>query len=215
MSGIVYRLVWLIARAVYFVLWWPRLYGREHLPTGPFLLCATHRSWLDPPLAAILIWRPIGFFAKVELFANPVVRWFLRALNAFPVRRGGVDRQAQRTVLESLRRDVPVLVFPEGTRSRTGRMLPPRPGVGLLARQAGVTVVPASIVGTRGISRNILRWGRVQMTVGPPITPQEIYSYSDDKQGYRDLSLLIMRRICDLTEDPQRSWSEARSDVET
>jgi 1-acyl-sn-glycerol-3-phosphate acyltransferase len=213
MSAVIYRLVWVIARMVYFVLWWPRLIGREHLPSGPFLLCATHRSWFDPPLAAILQWGPIGFFAKAELFANPVLGWFLRSLNAYPVKRGGVDRKALGTVIGSLQRGIQVIVFPEGTRSRTGKMLPPRPGIGLLARQAGVPVVPAVISGTRGIWGNTFRWGRVTMTLGQAITPGEIEAFPDEKQGYRDLSWLILRRICDLTEDPERSWREANGDA--
>jgi 1-acyl-sn-glycerol-3-phosphate acyltransferase len=178
------------------------------------LLCATHRSWFDPPLAAILQWRPIGFFAKAELFANPVFGWLLRSLNAYPVKRGGVDRKALGTVIASLKRGIPVIVFPEGTRSRTGKMLPPRPGIGLLARQAGVPVVPAVIRGTRGIWGNIFRWTRVTMTVGKPVTPDEISAFPDEKQGYRDLSWLILRRICDLTDHPERSWQEAKGDAQ-
>jgi 1-acyl-sn-glycerol-3-phosphate acyltransferase len=209
MSPIIYRLVWLCARAIYFILWWPRLRGREHLPDGPYLICPTHRSWFDPPLTAILVWGPIGFFAKAELFANPLAGWFLRSLNALPVRRGGVDRRALGTVLATLKRGHPVLVFPEGTRSRTGKMLPPRPGVGLLAKQAGVPIVPVVITGTARVRRQLFRWGRMTMTVGPPISPDEIAAHPDDKNGYRELSWLIMRRICDLTDDPVDSWQQA------
>lgn len=209
MSPIIYRLVWFIARAIYFILWWPRLRGREHMPSGAYLLCPTHRSWFDPPLASILQWGPVGFFAKAELFTNPVIGWFLRSLNAIPIKRGGVDRKGLGSVLDHLKRGIPVIVFPEGTRSRTGKMLPPRPGVGLLARKAGLPVVPAVIRGTRGIWGNTFRWTRVTMTFGPPITPEEINAFPDDKHGYRDLSWLISRRICDLTDDPERSWQEA------
>jgi len=214
MSPIIYRLVWFFARMVYFVLWWPRLRGRDNLPSGGFLLCATHRSWFDPPLAAILQWRSIGFFAKAELFANPVAGWFLRSLNAIPVKRGGVDRRGLGAVIDHLKRGIPVIVFPEGTRSRTGKMLPPRPGVGLLARQAGLPVVPAVIRGTRGIWGNTFRWCRVSMTLGKPISIDEITAFPDQKQGYRDLSWLISRRICDLTDDPDQSWQEAQGEAE-
>jgi hypothetical protein len=53
------------------------------------------------------------------------------------------------------------------------------------------------------------------MTLGNPITPAEIAAFPDEKQGYRDLSWLILRRICDLTDNPERSWREARGDVQS
>ena len=212
LQRIIYRAVWLFAWLVYFVLWRPRLVGRQRLPEGPFLLCVNHRSWFDPPLAAILLWRPIGFLAKAELFGNPLAGWFLSTLNAQPIRRGAIDRGAIRGVMDKLERRLPVIVFPEGTRSRTGQMLPPRPGVGMLARQAGVPVVPGHIDGSFRIGLRPFRWGRLRMRLGPVIEAAEIAAFPDDKKGYRDLSDRIMRAICDLSEDPAASWAQTRID---
>lgn len=210
LQPIIYRVVWLFAWVMYFILWRPRLIGRERLPAGPFLLCTNHRSWFDPPLAAILQWRPIGFLAKAELFANPLIGWFLRTLNAQPIRRGAIDRSAIRGVMDKLERGLPVIVFPEGTRSRTGQMLPARPGVGMLARRAGVPVMPAYINGSFGVGRRPFHWGRLKMRAGEVIDTTEIQSFADDKQGYRSLSDRIMRAICDLSEDPAASWAQTR-----
>jgi len=210
LQPLIYRLVWLSARLIYFILWRPRLVGRNRLPDGPFLLCANHRSWFDPPLAAILLWGPIGFLAKAELFANPVLGWFLRSLNAQPIRRGAIDRGAIRGVMDKLERGLPVIVFPEGTRSRTGQMLPPRPGVGMLARQVGVPVVPAHIDGSFRIGGRPFRWGRLRMRLGPVIGTAEVTAFPDDKQGYRALSDRIMHAICDLSGDPATSWAQTR-----
>jgi 1-acyl-sn-glycerol-3-phosphate acyltransferase len=210
LQPIIYRAVWLFARLIYFILWWPRLIGQDRLPGGPFLLCTNHRSWFDPPLAAILLWRHIGFLAKAELFANPAVGWFLRTLNAQPIRRGAIDRGAIQGVMDKLGRGLPVIVFPEGTRSRTGQMLAPRPGVGMLARQAAVPVVPACIDGSFHIGRRPFRWGRLRMRIGTVIEPAEITSFSDDKQGYRALTDRIMRAICDLSDDPVPARAQTR-----
>lgn len=209
MKTIVYRAVWFTARFFYMLLWWPRLINTHHLPKGGYLLCTNHRSWFDPPLVGCHLWGPIAFFAKAELFRNPVAKWFLDRLNALPVRRGAVDRNALKTVMNALSAGLPVLVFPEGTRSRTGKMLPPRPGIGFLARQGNAPIVPAYISGADPVRRSLFRWGRMRMTFGAPITLAEINSFPDQGDGYRDLSRLIMRRICDLAPDPERAWAEA------
>lgn len=197
------------------LLWWPRLYGTANLPKGGYVLCTNHRSWFDPPLVGCHLWGPIAFFAKAELFRNPVAKWFLDRLNALPVRRGAVDRRALKTVMDALGQGMPVLVFPEGTRSRTGRMLTPRPGVGFLARHGNVPIVPAYIRGTDPARRSVFRWGRMRMTFGAPITLDEINAHSADNGGYRALSWLIMRRICDLAPDPDRAWAEANESLAT
>ncbi|MBI5867589.1 MAG: 1-acyl-sn-glycerol-3-phosphate acyltransferase [candidate division Zixibacteria bacterium] len=211
LQPVIYYTVLTFARLVYGLLWWPRLIGRDRLPKESYLICANHRSWFDPPLVAILHNRQIGFLAKAELFSNSLVGWFLRTLNAQPIRRGAIDRAAIRGVMDKLERGLPVIVFPEGTRSRTGQMLPPRPGVGMLARQAGVPVVPAYIVGSFGVGRQPFLWGRLAIRIGPTIRVEEIAAFPDDKQGYRDLTDRIMRAICDLSDDPATAWAQSQA----
>jgi 1-acyl-sn-glycerol-3-phosphate acyltransferase len=198
------------ASVVYHVLWWPRLEGKENFPEGPYVICANHRSWFDPPLVSVLThWREIGFLAKAELYGNPIVGRLLWSWNARPIHRGTIDRRAMEHVLTLLNRGIPMLVFPEGTRSRTGRMLPPRPGVGRLACGAGVAVVPVFIFGSFGIGRAPFRWGRLGLRAGPPITVEEIRAFGDHKEGYRALSRHILERICDLSDDPARDRAAA------
>lgn len=205
-----FRIWRLIASAVYYPLWWPRLEGREHFPSGPYLIAANHRSWFDPPLFSVLTtWREIGFLAKAELFNSFLVGRFLWSLNARPIRRGGIDRTAIRHIQTLLDANVPVLVFPEGTRSRTGVMLPPKPGVGRLARRCEIPVVPVYISGNFRMGRAPFRWGRLRMRVGAPISVEEIRSLGDDKEGYRALSRLMMERICDLSDAPSRDRAAA------
>ena len=208
-----YRLGWLISKIFYGFFWAPSVTGREHVPDGPFLLCPTHRSWFDPPLVGSRLRQPIAYLAKRELFSFPIFGWILRRVHAIPIRRGGVDRSAVDHAMRKLKAGMPVLVFPEGTRSRTGKMLAARPGVGMMARQAGVPVVPAYLDGTFRLKRVLFRYGRLNIRFGKPITPEELASYPDSKDGYRDISWLILRRICDLGDDPERLWREAKSQV--
>src|SRR6202451_4273925 len=117
--------------------------GREHLPrTGPLLLASNHRSFLDPFVIGTLVRRPVYYMAKRELFENPVVAWLLNGLGAFPVDRGAGDAQAMETARAILARGDCVVLFPEGTRVRPGPLGAPRKGVGRLALQTGVPVVP-------------------------------------------------------------------------
>ncbi|MEW5702726.1 MAG: lysophospholipid acyltransferase family protein [Candidatus Zixiibacteriota bacterium] len=204
-----YRFWLYLARTIYTVLWWPRLQGREKLPEGAFLICPNHRSWFDPPMVAFLVPREIGFLAKAELFHNPLFGGLIRYLNARPIRRGVIDRTAEQEILRLLASGRPVLVFPEGTRSRTGRMQSPRPGVGRLARIAGLPIVPAYIEGNRRLSLAVFRWRRLTIRTGEPIPAEEVLAFPDDKDGYRALSRLIMQRICALSDDSARDLADA------
>lgn len=203
-----------IARAAIHLLWWPRYVGREKLPAGPFLICANHRSWFDPPFLAIAMPREVGFLAKAELFKNPVFGKLIWAINARPIKRGVVDRTAIDHILVHLKSDIPVVTFPEGTRSRDGLMHAPKPGIGMLARLSGVPVVPVYIRGSFKMSHRPFFWGSLEARIGDPITASEVLSFSDDKDGYRALSRRIMEHICALSDNPEHDRSTALMSLE-
>ncbi|HWO57393.1 MAG TPA: lysophospholipid acyltransferase family protein [bacterium] len=205
----IYRTILAVARIVYHLLWWPRFSGRENLPSGPFLLCANHRSWFDPPLLALLVSREVGFLAKAELFKNPLFGRLIWTINARPIRRGVVDRAAIDHVIGLLKDNRPVVAFPEGTRSRDGQMQPPKPGIGMMARLAAVPVVPVYISGSHKLARRLFHWGRLRVRIGDPIPVSEVLSFADDKDGYRRLSRRIMERICALSDDPEHDRATA------
>ena len=130
--------------------------GRAHVPPGPVLLAADHRSFLDPVVIGCCVPRPIYFMAKRELFDRRVAGWFLNALGAFPVRRGESDEESMATARILLERGEGVLIFPEGARHRSGPLHPPRRGVGRLALQTGAPIVPVAIKGTERARRGWL-----------------------------------------------------------
>jgi 1-acyl-sn-glycerol-3-phosphate acyltransferase len=205
----IYWTVLAFARTIVSLLWWPRYIGRENVPAGPLLICSNHRSWFDPPLVSLAVPREIGFLAKAELFKNFFFGRLIWAVNARPIRRGTVDRAAVEHITNHLKNSIPVLVFPEGTRSRTGSMQPPRPGVGMLARQCDVPILPVYITGSFRMGRRPFAWRRVQVRLGTPIPREEIERFPDDKDGYRALSRRIIEAICALSDDPKRDLATA------
>ncbi len=153
---------------VYFRL---RREGHEHVPDGGVILAANHRSFLDPFVIGACLKRPIYFVAKKELFDSRLQAWFLNSLGAFPIKRGQSDDDSMATALELLARGEAVVIFPEGTRHRTGPLREPRRGVGRMALEAGVPIVPVAVRGTANVRRGwLIRPAKVRIRCGRPLT---------------------------------------------
>jgi 1-acyl-sn-glycerol-3-phosphate acyltransferase len=146
--------------------------GRHHIPReGAVILAANHRSFLDPFVIGICLRRPVYFVAKRELFDNRLIGWFLNCLGAFPIRRGESDEEAVATAKAVLARGDAVVIFPEGTRIRTGPLAGPKRGVGRLALETGAPVVPVAVHGTERARRGfVIRPAKVRVRCGRPIT---------------------------------------------
>jgi glycerol-3-phosphate dehydrogenase (NAD(P)+) len=152
---------------VYFRL---RRLGTEHIPEGGVILASNHRSFLDPFAIGCCLGRPIYFVAKQELFRNPLVGWFLNCLGAFPVKRGASDEESVATSLALLERGDAVVIFPEGTRIRTGSLATPKRGVGRLALQSGSPVVPVAVTNSERARQGWrIRPVKVHIRCGPPL----------------------------------------------
>lgn len=182
-----------------------RVEGLENVPSeGGVLLVANHVSWLDPPILGCALNRPVHFMAKAELFKLPFLGWALPRVNAFPVRRGATDRSAIQTAIDLLRGGEVIGIFPEGTRSRTGELLPPRRGAGLIALRANVPVIPVGIHGTyRAVRwRGLLpRFNRVVVRIGEPIDLSGIPDGDDVKERSDRAAAIMMERIARLLEN--------------
>ena len=156
-----------------------RRHGREHIPDGPVILAANHRSFLDPFIIGTCVRRPIYFVAKQELFRHRPIGWFLNCLGAFPIRRGESDEESVHTALTLLERGEAVVIFPEGTRHRSGPLKEPKRGVGRLALESGAPVVPIAIAGTERARRGwLIRPVRVVLRCGRPLSYPRVDSPS-------------------------------------
>jgi glycerol-3-phosphate dehydrogenase (NAD(P)+) len=159
--------------------------GREHIsPDGPVIFAANHRSFIDPFVIATMVRRPIYYVAKKELFGNRVQAWVLNALGAFPVDRGSADQDMIDTAKAILARGDCVLIFPEGTRVRPGPPGPPKRGIGRLALESGVPVVPVAVIGTTDIRRGWrIRPRKVRIRAGRPLTFPRVEQPSRELAG--------------------------------
>jgi 1-acyl-sn-glycerol-3-phosphate acyltransferase len=150
-----------------------KTYGVKTVPkTGGVLLVSNHQSYLDPVLVGVQVFRPISYLAKSELFENPVFGWFIRGLNAFPVRQGAGDVGAVKETILRLQEGGALNIFPEGSRSEDGQLQPIEKGASLVIRRAKVPVVPVVIDGSfrawpRG--RKMFRGSPVRLLYGPPM----------------------------------------------
>ncbi|HEX2987271.1 MAG TPA: lysophospholipid acyltransferase family protein [Chloroflexota bacterium] len=184
-----------------------RVEGLENVPAGgPLLLVCNHLNMVDPPLLGAIFPRRIVFMAKDEsfhhAFMGPLVKWY----GAFPVRRGQPDRQALRTAESVLRGDGVVGMFPEGHRSKTGKMQRAFPGASLLAIMAAAPVLPVALEGTDQLKSPFALLARPTITVriGKPFQLQR----GEDRQKV-DLATLtdhMMVRVAALLPEEYRGY---------
>lgn len=158
--------------------------GHTHIPDGPVILAANHRSFLDPFIIGTCLRRPIYFVAKKELFAKRWQGWVLNCLGAFPIKRSQSDEESMRTALALLERGEAVVIFPEGTRHREGPLHEPKRGVGRLALESGAPVVPVAVTGTENARRGWrIRPVKVSVRCGRPLTFPQVEAPSQDLAG--------------------------------
>jgi 1-acyl-sn-glycerol-3-phosphate acyltransferase len=160
-----------VLRPLTLLLYAARVSGRENVPmTGPLVVAANHRSYLDPPLLGAWFPRPIHYMAKKELFAISWLGPLLRRVHAFPVNREIADPSAIKHALKTLRAGEVVGIFPEGTRNIDGAARA-RGGAVLIAATAKCPIVPVALINTEDAFRRF-RAARVEVRIGPPLSFQ-------------------------------------------
>jgi len=188
-----YKIATGLVSLFYHIIFKIKVIGRENIPQklGGCIIASNHVSNNDPPFVGIVFKGKYTFMAKEELFRNRLFGWLIRKLGAFPVKRGAKDLTAIDTAIESLYKGRTFIIFPEGTRSKTGELGKPKSGVSLIAVKAKAPVIPVFVkYGRKKFRRNAL------MCIGEPIPKEEFEAVEfSDKRAIHAISGRIMGEI--------------------
>ena len=144
-----YFLGWCFFRALYALYFRWRVFNPERVPqTGAVILAANHASFLDPPVIGAALRRPINYLARESLFCFPGIGALLRSWNSVPVDREGGGAAGLKAILNRLLAGGGIILFPEGTRTRDGKLQPARSGIGLTVIKSTALVVPVRVFGS-------------------------------------------------------------------
>ena len=187
----------------------PDMTGFEHVPqTGGFIVASNHLSFLDSVIIQAMLPRQVRFFAKADYWSQPglkgkIMRGFFDAVGSIPVERG--DQSASVNALTQLVDFIEagdgVGIYPEGTRSRDGRLYRGRTGVGWLALTTGAPVVPVGLIDTDKLQppgKRVIIPRKFQIRVGEPVHVEKL----GPKHGLpirRKTTDLVMEKIAELT----------------
>jgi 1-acyl-sn-glycerol-3-phosphate acyltransferase len=163
------RVLLAVCRPLFNILFSWRVEGRENIPlSGPLILVTNHVHILDPFFLVFAFPRWINFMAKEELFRSPFLMPWLSWAGCLPIRRGGNIREKQRTLertREALERGFVLGMFPEGSRSRDGKLREGKPGPAAIASRTNVPVIAGGIIGTDRIKGIDCFWKRPAIVV--------------------------------------------------
>ncbi|MGZ6097371.1 MAG: lysophospholipid acyltransferase family protein [Myxococcaceae bacterium] len=172
-AGRTFRLIGVVAAKLN-PFWRFRIAGPASAPVRKTVVVSNHESNADPFLVSFLPWE-MKWLGKASVFRIPVVGWMMRMAGDVSVERGDSDsaKAAMAVCATWLARGVPVMLFPEGTRSKDGQLLPFKDGAFRLAIDTGADVLPLAVAGTReALPKHSWRFGRSEgrVTVGTPIS---------------------------------------------
>jgi 1-acyl-sn-glycerol-3-phosphate acyltransferase len=165
----------------------------------PCIVAANHISYHDPPFIGSILPEEISYMAKKELFANPIIGWFLRYLNSLPVTRGRIDRELLAEINSLLKKGNSILMFPEGSR----KSFTVKPGIGILAYETKVSILPVYIENSNKIVQCLMRKKSVRIIIGERIDTKMYRELPANKDTYRKIAEDIMNEINRLRDEHQ------------
>ena len=192
-----YVVLWVLSRTLAVALFGFRVRFAEPLPrSGGLLMLSSHQSHLDPLLLGLATDRRLSSLARSSLYTFKPFGFVITALDAVPIDREASTLTAMKAVIRRLQGGAAVAIYPEGTRTRDGRLGEFKSGFALLARRAGVPIVPVAIVGAFECwprTRLLPRPGRIRLEFGRLLTADEV-SRMDEHELFAECT----RRIAEL-----------------
>jgi 1-acyl-sn-glycerol-3-phosphate acyltransferase len=181
-----------------------RISGREHLRYRENCIFASnHLSNGDPLVVGSALDREVWFLAKKELFRNRLFGGLISAYHAIPVDREEIERRTMKRLFALLDDGRSILMFPEGTRSRTGKLGDLKPGLGFVAAKSGVSIVPICVSGTNRLFDCLLRRRKLSVRIGPPIRIEKDRLDENPKEAYRILAGMAQNGIRMLLDESE------------
>lgn len=169
--------------------------GRENIPKKTSVIyTSNHRSNADPPIVAAGAKGRCSFMAKEELFRNKLFGGIIRRLGAFPVSRGKGDMTVIDTAVKRIEKGENLMVFPEGTRSKDGKVQRGHTGAALIAAKTGVQIIPVGVV----FGEKLKFRTKITVKYGKPINTAD-YCKICDEPNPRELVRLKNRYMADIT----------------
>ncbi|MDA8908541.1 1-acyl-sn-glycerol-3-phosphate acyltransferase [bacterium] len=199
MMGFWYRIGHTIAKLLGKFMFSYRVFNREAFDAmdGGTIIASNHVSFLDPPLIGSAIRTPIYYFARKTLFDHPVSGYLFTRCNALPVNQDKPEISVLKQIIELLKQEKQVLIFPEGERSWDGVMnMEAQPGIGMIVAKSKKPVLPIRIFGAeKALPRGGKKLVRtpVQLVVGEPINFDDLVN--DSAMGTKEKYQLIANRI--------------------
>lgn len=191
-----YKIFKMLCRLWFGTILGTRVVGMENIPKdGAFILAANHVSNWDPPFLGAFMEREVCYMGKEELFKNPIMAAICRGLHVFPVKRGAADKTAIKTAVKILKDGKCFGIFPEGTRSKTGKLGKAEPGVSLIAAMTKAPIIPAAIINTEKIFSKEKFFPRLAVVYG---TPLKFTGSTKDKEALAEFAQSIMKEIAKL-----------------
>lgn len=181
MIPLFYWSTYFLAHCLKFPFFRLKVTGGENVPKhGGFIFASNHLSYLDPFILGMASPRRMQYIARESLFTNPAFSILIKGYGAVPIKRDSADLGAIKTVIRILKKGIPVLIFPEGTRIKNSRTKRVQAGVGLIACKTGLPVVPVYVEGTDHVlapGAKKLSYGSIHVRFGKPIafTPEKSY----------------------------------------
>jgi 1-acyl-sn-glycerol-3-phosphate acyltransferase len=218
---VLYAVARFVLRPLFHVALRTRVSGAGNVPaTGPVILASNHLSFIDSMVIPLSAPRRVRYLAKAEYFTTPGIggwttRTLFTALGALPVERE-TSRAAQAaldTALGVLHDGDAFGIYPEGTRSRDGRLARGKTGVAWLALTADCPVVPVAVSGTDRVQPVGATWPRphrVTVTFGAPLTFPEHRGGARNGRARREVTDRIMTAIAELSGQEKAGWGDPR-----
>ncbi len=199
-EGKTYKILSPLGRLIIKLRFKVRYIGAENIPQeGGLIIASNHIHMLDPMIIALGIKkRQLHFMAKKELWNNPIVAWAFTKVNGFPIDRGGADSKSIKHAIEVAKSGYILGIFPEGTRSKDGKIGKGKRGAAMIASQAKCGILPVSVYNDSGLKRRskyTVRFGE--------LIPYEQLGLSEEASKEEQIACtdMIMEKITELWEE--------------